>query len=613
MSANFPPGTPSGHDPDQTTRYRTPQGQQPADPYAQPYPHGNQNPHQGAHPPGPPYGTQPQQGAPYGSQPPQGRHYGAQPAPGQPYGSQPPPPNSPYQQTQAQPYPYQQPQQTQQASTWQGGEMLGTAPAHHEEPRKKKGGWLIAVVAALVVALVGGGGFFAFTMLSGGGTQPHEVLPGNAMAYVRLDLDPAANQKLALFEIARKFSATKDAFAGDDLRKSLFDGVLKDLGAGSDLTYARDIEPWLGSRVGVALLPGARGEASPDLAFAIQVTDEAQAREGVKKLMGDDEYGIAFREDYIIITESPAAGNHHAAAPTLAENAEFTGDLAALGEPGVLSAWFAPGKLIGVAGTAADQAFNAEQLKNARVVAALRFDGQYAELAGLVRGAEGIDVGELSPVPLGKLPVSTAAAVSISGAGKSLEKQWDQVIKSLGSASDGQALQQFITSAQQQYGLAIPGDLVTLLGDNLTVSLDGTGLSTQQFTAGLRIGTGDPAKVKDVVGKIERALSGSGQPVPQLAKADGDGSVAVATSQQYAQQLAQGGGTLGENETYQLAVADGDAANYAAFVDLDKIEKFYLEGMSGDERANLQVLRAVGLSGKQAGNDASFSLRLLFN
>jgi hypothetical protein len=48
-------------------------------------------------------------------------------------------------------------------------------------------------------------------------------------------------------------------------------------------------------------------------------------------------------------------------------------------------------------------------------------------------------------------------------------------------------------------------------------------------------------------------------------------------------------------------------------VDLDKVEKLYLASMEGDDKANAQVLRAVGLSGTQTDTEATFSLRLLFN
>ena len=52
--------------------------------------------------------------------------------------------------------------------------------------------------------VVGGGTAFAVTTLSGGGAQPDEVLPGNAIAYVRMDIDPSAGQKIAAVRLLRK-------------------------------------------------------------------------------------------------------------------------------------------------------------------------------------------------------------------------------------------------------------------------------------------------------------------------------------------------------------------------------------------------------------------------
>ncbi|GII91319.1 DUF3352 domain-containing protein [Sinosporangium siamense] len=638
MSANFPPGPQPGQDPDQTTSYRTPQGQ-PAPPYQQdgqqygaPHAAPQQQPYQ--QPQGQPY-QQPQAHQQYqqpqGQQQPYGQHQAQ--APGQPYGQpqQQPHQQQPYQQPQTAAYQqtaafsqgaphehYQHGRQYQQGGWQQGPETLGTAATHYDgTPPAKKGGrnWLVAIIAALVVVLVGGGGVYAFTALSGGGAQPHDVLPGqNAIGYARLDLDPAANQKLALFEIARKFSATKESFAGDDLRKSFVSGLLPDLGATEKLDYDRDIAPWLGSRIGVVALPPARGSDEPDAVIAIQVTDQEQARVGLGKLFGgSSNNGIAFREDYALVTETQAAADKYATATTLAENTEFTDDIAALGEPGVLSMWLSAGKLAELSGQLpAGQAAQLEQLKNMRVVAALRFDGQYVELAGMSRGAEGMDIGRPGATPLGNLPASTAAALSFSGAGEALGKQWDQVTKAMGASPESASFQQFLNTAQQNFGLTLPGDLVTLLGDNITASLDAAGLSQQQINAGVRIGTGEPAKVKEVIAKIERVLASSGGQVPQLAKADGDGSVVLASTPQYAQQLAKGG-TLGENETFQLAVADAGEATFGVFVDLDKIEGLYLQNMDAQTRANLQVLRAVGVSGKQTGSDGSFSLRVLFN
>ncbi len=82
--------------------------------------------------------------------------------------------------------------------------------------------------------------------------SPPRSLPAGALAYARIDLDPAANQKLALFNIARKFTVTKDAFSGEDPREAFFKAISTDNESFKDIDYAADIEPWLGDRIGFA-------------------------------------------------------------------------------------------------------------------------------------------------------------------------------------------------------------------------------------------------------------------------------------------------------------------------------------------------------------------------
>ena len=168
-------------------------------------------------------------------------------------------------------------------------------------------------------------------------------------------------------------------------------------------------------------------------------------------------------------------------------------------------------------------------------------------------------------------------------------------MKSAEQAGAGVSFQQFADQAQQKYGLALPADLATLLGKNITLALDANGLDGNQPKVGARIVT-DPAKAQEVVGKIEKFLADSGTAVPQLAKVPGDGTFVLASAQDYAAELAKDG-TLGDSETFKLAIPNADEATFVLYVDLDKIEKLYLEGLQGDDKANLQVLRAVGMSG----------------
>ncbi|MET8866159.1 DUF3352 domain-containing protein [Nonomuraea sp. NPDC004580] len=624
MSANNPP---YGQDPDRTTAYNWNQGQQPEGAPAAQYP-GQ------PYPPQQPYGQQPAQGqgaygqqASYGQQPPYNPQYGQQPPQQQqPYGGQQAQggwqqqPQQQYpqqggwdQQQQGWQYEQQGPQQGPQQGGWQqqGWQQQGPEGFGPAEPAKKgRKSWIIAVAAALAVVLLGGGAVWAVGALGGGGTQPSDVLPADAIAYARLDLDPAANQKVALFQLASKFTATKDSFTGDDPRKALFDLLNED--GDSKIDFAKDVDPWLGSRVGFAAMPS--GKTQPDFAVAIQITDEEAAKAGIAKIMENDKYGIAFRDDYALLTPTQDLATKYAQAEgSLSDNAGFSEDMGALGEQGVLSFWASMGGLIELAKkeVPADQTAMLDQVKDARFAGALRFDSAYVELAGVVRGAKGMaPEGDLPKANIGTLPATTAGAVSISGLDQVLTKQWAEIEKQA-SATGGAQVAQMLQQVKTQFGLSLPGDLATVVGKNFTVAVDSEGLDTNQIKGGVRVAT-DAAKAQAIVDKVLNAMSQNGQPAPQIAKVAGDGVFTVATSQDYAKKLAEEG-TLGESETFRTAIPNADDANYAIFVDLDKIEKLYLASMQGDDKANAEVLRAVGLSGSQTDTEATFSLRLLFN
>ncbi|MEU8267949.1 DUF3352 domain-containing protein [Sphaerisporangium sp. NPDC049002] len=508
------------------------------------------------------------------------------------------------------PGPYTQPYaQPSGPPPWRQEELGPPVPS----ARKTGRGWLFAIIAAVLVVVVGGGGVYAVTLLSGGGTQPEDVLPSGTLAYVRVDLDPAANQKVALFTLARKFSATRDSFTGDDPRKALFDLLGKNSEDLAKVDYARDVEPWIGSRLGFGLLAPQSGKRTPQVAVAVQVTDEAGARTGLAKLnAGGELKGLAFREDYAILAETQAAADSYVTAAPLSQNADFAADLKAVGEPGVLSFWGNVGEIAKAAGAAmpTDTA-TLDMIKNVRLAGALRFDSGYAELTGISRGSAVQGPADPGGIRLSTLPASTSGALSVSGLGDTLAKQWPQIMKAAEGPAGSQAFTDFVTQAQQMYGIALPADLVTLLGKNLTVAVDAQGLDGAVPNVGAVLTT-DPAKAQEVVSKIERFLTDSGAGAPRIAKAAGDGKLVLASSQDYAGKLNEQG-TLGDSETFKIAIPDADAATAALFVDLDKIEKYYLDGFHGDDRANLQALRAVGLSGRQSGDTTSFSLRVLFN
>jgi hypothetical protein len=499
------------------------------------------------------------------------------------------------------------PQHATGPSPWQQGELGPPVP-----PVRKRGrGWLLAIIGAVLVVLVGGGGVYAVSLLSGGGTQPEDVLPADTLAYVRVDLDPSAGQKVALFTLARKFSATRGSFTGDDPRQALFALLRKEGGGLDQVDYARDVAPWIGDRIGFGLLAPSPGASTPDVVVAVQVTDEAKARTGLPKLdSGSGMKGLAFREGYAILAGTQQAADKYAKAAPLAGNADFADDLKAVGEPGVLSFWGDAGKIakaVQESGASVPDSGALDMIKDARFAGALRFDSGYAELTGFTRGASFKGATDPEGVRIAGLPASTAAALSVSGLGEAFTRQWPQIKKAAEASGSGD----FVSLARQSYGISLPDDLVTLLGKNITVALDEQGLDGDMPNLGAVLTT-DPGKSQEIVSKIERFAAASGVVAPRTAKLAADGRLVVASSQEYAGRLAEAG-TLGESETFKIAIPEAKSATAAIFVDLDKIEKYYLKDFQGQERADLQAFRAVGLSGRQSGDTTSFSLRVLFN
>ncbi|MEV0617996.1 DUF3352 domain-containing protein [Nonomuraea sp. NPDC050404] len=619
MSANNPP---YGQDPDRTTAYNWNQGQQPENPPTAQYP-GQPYPPQQPYPQQQPYGQQGNQGqgaydqqASYGQQSQYGPQYG-QPQQNWQQGQQAQQGQGGWQQQPQQGWQQQDQQHAQggwqqQGQYAQGGwQQQGPEGFGPAEPGKKgRPTWIIAVAAALAVVLLGGGAVWAVGAFGGGGTQPNDVLPADSIAYARLDLDPAANQKVALFELARKFTVTKDSFTGEDPRKALFD-LINGQDADSKVDFAKDVDPWLGSRIGFAAVPS--GKEEPDIAVAVQVTDQELAKAGIAKLMEGDKYGIAFREDYALLSSTQALADKFAQGEgSLSDNARYSEDMGAVGEQGVLSFWASMGGLMELAKqeVSAEQASAVEKIKDASFAGALRFDSAYVELAGVVRGAKGMaPEGDLPVANLGTLPATTAGALSVSGLDQVVNKQWAEIEKQA-AAAGGAEIKQMIEQAKTQLGVELPGDLATVLGQNFTVAVDGEGLNSDQIKGGVRVAT-DPAKAQAILDKVLQKLSQGGQ-APQLAKQSGDGVYTVATTDEYAKKLIEEG-TLGDSETFQAAIPNPGESNYALFVDLDKIENLYLQSMQGDDKANAQVLRAVGLSGTQTDTEATFSLRVLFN
>ena len=503
-------------------------------------------------------------------------------------------------------------------STGAVGVDLADEPATPTPGGRKRTGLMVGALATVLV--LGGAGVFAAQTLSGSGAQPSDVLPGDAYAYLRVDIDPSAGQKIAAVRFLGKLNAVKNTLGSDDPRKKLWEMASKD--AGNDciakFSYDKDVEPWLGDRVGAAIRPGGTSD-TPNVAIAIQVKDEAVAKDTLTRLFACDKSSkteVRTKDGYAIVTPSGVGDATLAAVDkgSLSQNTTFSADMGALGEQGIVSAWFdmATGlkELPTLSGDASMDPATLAAAKG-RFAAALRFDADYVELAGLVRGVDTAKAVKGDGSELANLPANTMAALHIAGADQMIDSGWptlEKQLNSLGAAGSGST--DMVAEIEQQLDVKLPDDLKVLLGRSFTVAVPDQDLKGDSFTVGGKIVSSDAKRADQLIDKLAQTAGGSSDFLTH--KVVGD-KVYVATTPDYADDL-EAGGKLGDSDAFKLAVGDVTSSNSALFIDLDKLEKVYLGEVKGDEKTFLESLRAVGASMSITGNgEGTFTLRVLGN
>lgn len=478
------------------------------------------------------------------------------------------------------------------------------------EPRKRRSK-LVPLIAALAVFIVAGaGGAFAYSRLNGGGDQPDAVLPGNAVGYARVDLDPGAGQKVAALRFMMKFPSVKDKVGitsdNDDLRLKLFEFIKKESGEDlADVDFKKDVDPWLGDRAGVAAVPG--DGKDPEPIVAVQIKDEAKAKAGLEKLFAkQDKPGMAFNGDYVLLAEDQATADKAVADGKnnpLANNAEFKKSMDELGESGFASFWI-DGK--GMAALAAKELKQGDlKITSGSFAAALRFDGDYVELKGVGHGdptaTKGPMTGSASST-VNSLPATTAAAIGI-GSGDSLIGQiWAQLQK---VSSDKFNPSEMARGFAEQYGLVLPDDLKVLLGKSFAVSLDKSSEGGPKVA--VKSNT-DPAKAAAVADKLLGIARNQGNLDVPVVKAQDSDTLVLATSKAYALEVLKDGG-LGESEGFKKAVPDTDNAIMLAYVDFDALVAFNPRHL---DTPDFKALKSAGMVSRQtADGDAEFTLRVV--
>ncbi|HET6653612.1 MAG TPA: DUF3352 domain-containing protein [Nocardioides sp.] len=483
-----------------------------------------------------------------------------------------------------------------------------------DAPRTGPRWGLVGGAAVAVVATVAAGGWGLAQLMAAPGS-PADAVPASALAYLSLDLDPSASQKIAAIRTLQKFPALEeelDLDARDDVRRWAFEAVLADSDC-EDVTYADDVEPWLGNRMAVAAVPDQGATVSP--LFLVQVDDQDAATAGLTALAdcADEKLGVAFVDDYALLMEKQADADSYAAAAEaspLAEDADFGTWTDRAGDPGVVNAYVAadaPARMADLApGEDALGEGATELYRNFEGAAGvIRFQDGRIEAEVVTKGmpAGVAPVGEPGAPSLAELPGSTAAAFTMSFRDGWLEDWVGSLGELFGGAAVGGTDPDLWQDLEAQTGLQLPEDLEALLGDGLRVSVDGSvdvadldGGDVPRAPVGVRI-NGDETEIVRVLDRL-RALVPEGSDDVLLQRA-GDGFVVLGLDPAYVDRLTTDGG-LGDDETFAGVVPEADRVSGGVYVNFDAEDwATRLAEQLGDDPevvANVAPLDALGLS-----------------
>src|SRR5690625_3136331 len=161
----------------------------------------------------------------------------------------------------------------------------GYAPAPGG-PQRSSRTWMIPVAAGLAVVTTAGTVWAATSVAQNYfvGSHPASVMPGSAIVFAEMDLQPDGGQLADYAQFMNKLpDSMRDEVDPDaDPAEELIDSVLDD-SAWEDMSYDEDFEPWLGQRFGVsAWVPDnedAADSSGTAEVVAVEVEDEGAAEE----------------------------------------------------------------------------------------------------------------------------------------------------------------------------------------------------------------------------------------------------------------------------------------------------------------------------------------------
>lgn len=385
---------------------------------------------------------------------------------------------------------------------------------------------LTLVLSALLVAACGE------DSSSGGNASadPASLAPASSPLYFEAYAKPADNQKAALDKLVSKVAGDRDL--GEDIKKAIDKSIQADP-KDKDRSFAKDIEPWLGDRIGVFIasldfaLGGASGSSSdPPFGVVVATKDAGKAQDELNdladeskdpkgeykgvKYRSDDQVRIGVVGDFLVIAEKKAfeqAVDVEKGAGGLGASAHFKEATDTLPEDrlgfgyvdgkALVDAAIKSGALPAGAQSSLKAIFGSATEGTVTFSAVAKDDGV------LVEAATPAQPGRKTTDLLGELPGDSWLAIASPDIGANFEKTLEAISGlGKGAGSGGPNPADVLQQAERETGIDIKRDITSWLGDTAFYA---TGSNLLNLSAGVIIKSKDTAASARALVKL-RAL-----------------------------------------------------------------------------------------------------------